>query len=322
MSTSSSVEPLVLFEVFGQELTSQNATLALFAVCVTAFFLLLVGRARHPKFLKKDEFQSIPLVNKETLSHDTRRFTFALPSPNHQLGLPVGQHVTLKYFDTAEGKNVQRSYTPVTPNDTYGKVSFVIKVYKAGVHPKFPNGGKLSQHLDSLSIGDTMEIKGPKGHLEWLDNGDFTVKKIKKPLEHRYVEQLNLIAGGTGITPMLQILHQVFGPESKDVTTKIKLLYANQSPDDILVRDELERLAADHSARFQLHYTVDKVLDGTEWKYSTGFVNKKMMQDHLFTDSSSATTQTFMCGPPPMVKFACLPALTELGFTEAQWDVL
>ena len=56
-----------------------------------------------------------------------------------------------------------RSYTPVTGNEILGEVTFIIKVYKAGVHPKFPNGGKLSQHLDSLKIGDTIEMKGPKG---------------------------------------------------------------------------------------------------------------------------------------------------------------
>ena len=39
----------------------------------------------------------------------------------------------------------------------------MIKVYKAGVHPKFPEGGKMSQHLDSLEIGDTVDMRGPKG---------------------------------------------------------------------------------------------------------------------------------------------------------------
>jgi cytochrome-b5 reductase len=33
------------------------------------------------------------------------------------------------------------------------------------VHPKFPEGGKMSQHLDSLKIGDKIEMRGPKGML-------------------------------------------------------------------------------------------------------------------------------------------------------------
>lgn len=55
-----------------------------------------------------------------------------------------------------------RSYTPVTSDDDLGIVDFVIKVYKP-LPPKFPDGGRMSQHLDNLKIGETMLMKGPKG---------------------------------------------------------------------------------------------------------------------------------------------------------------
>ena len=44
--------------------------------------------ALNPK--KKIPFQ---LVEKVELSHNTRLFRFALQSPNHRLGLPIGQHM-------------------------------------------------------------------------------------------------------------------------------------------------------------------------------------------------------------------------------------
>lgn len=47
------------------------------------------------------------LVEREELTHNTRRFRFALPSPQHVLGLPVGQHISLKYTD-ADGRDVTR----------------------------------------------------------------------------------------------------------------------------------------------------------------------------------------------------------------------
>ncbi len=132
-------------------------------LATTAF---LFGKKSKPA-LDAVEFTPLPLIKKESLSHDTRRFTFALPNgPDGKLGLPVGQHITLKFTETlADGKtkNHQRSYTPTTGDDTPGTVTFVIKVYKAGVHPKFPEGGKMSQHLDSLEIGDTVDMRGPKG---------------------------------------------------------------------------------------------------------------------------------------------------------------
>ena len=141
---------------------------AVTAVVLTTiiFYLFLIGNKTKPA-LDKVEFTPLPLIKIEKISHDTRRFTFALPNgPNGKLGLPIGQHITLKFTETlADGstKNHQRSYTPTTGDDTPGSVTFVIKVYKAGVHPKFPEGGKMSRHLDSLKIGDTVDMRGPKG---------------------------------------------------------------------------------------------------------------------------------------------------------------
>jgi cytochrome-b5 reductase len=42
-------------------------------------------------------------------------------------------------------------------------MDLVIKVYFANVHPRFPEGGKMSQHLESLSLGDTI---GTSNHIE------------------------------------------------------------------------------------------------------------------------------------------------------------
>ena len=138
----------------------------LIAVVVVLLTLLFFGGQSKPA-LDPVEFTPLPLIKKESLSHDTRRFTFALPNgPDGKLGLPVGQHITLKFTESLPDgtkKNHQRSYTPTTGDDTPGTVTFVIKVYKAGVHPKFPDGGKMSQHLDSLKLGDTVDMRGPKG---------------------------------------------------------------------------------------------------------------------------------------------------------------
>jgi len=259
------------------------------------------------------DFKPFSLIEKEVVSHDTRRFTFALQTPTTKLGLPIGQHISLKFKDT-NGKNVQRSYTPVTGDETPGKVIFVIKVYKANVHPKFPEGGKMSQHLDSLSIGDTIDMKGPKGHLEYLGNGNFTVKPLGKPLQSRNATHFGMIAGGTGITPMLQVLHAIFRNENDKSTAS--LLYANQTEEDILVREELEVLQKEFPDRFSLHYTLDR--PPSDWKGSTGFVTRQMIEKYVLKGSND-NVQVFMCGPPPMLKFACLPTLKEIGLTDKEW---
>ena len=194
--------------------------------------LVLFGKKKASTVFPLKDFQPFKLIRKESLSHDTRKFTFGLPE-GHVLGLPTGQHVSLRFKDS-DGKNQQRSYTPVTDNSHVGEFSLVIKVYKANVHPKFPEGGKMSQHLDALKIGDTIDMRGPKGHMEYTKGGNFWVKPLGKPKEARQSNQYIMMAGGTGITPMLQILHFLF-KNPGDPNIKVSLLYANQSKFSLLL---------------------------------------------------------------------------------------
>lgn len=144
--------------------------------------------------LDPNEKYYLPLIEKEEISHDTRRFRFGLPSPDQVLGLPVGQHIHL--IATINEELIIRAYTPVSSDDNKGHVDLVIKVYKRGVHPKFPDGGKMSQYVDSLKIGDTIAFRGPTGKLQYLGNGQFSIKKLRKdPAETVSVKIVNLIAG-------------------------------------------------------------------------------------------------------------------------------
>ena len=59
-------------------------------------------------------------------------------------------------------------------------------------------------------------------------------------------------------------------------------------------------------------YTVDRAPEG--WKYSVGFIDEAMCRERL--PAPSEHTYIFMCGPPPMLKFACRPNLDKLGHAE------
>lgn len=52
------------------------------------------------------------------------------------------------------------------------------------------------------------------------------------------------------------------------------------------------------------------------WAYSSGFINEDMLREHLLPAGPDSIVA--MCGPPPMVKFACIPNLEKLGYTEQQ----
>ncbi|KAF6020962.1 CYB5R2 [Bugula neritina] len=169
----------------------------------------------------------------------------------------------------------------------------------------------MSQYLNDMAIGDFMDMRGPSGLCTYEGKGLFAIKPDKKSQPAmRQVKKVGMIAGGTGITPMLQLIKDVLKrPEDK---TKLSLIFANQTEEDILLRDELEGLAETHKDRFTLHYTLDRPKE--DWKYSKGFISAEMIKDHL--PSPAADTLIIMCGPPPMINFACNPNLDKLGYAD------
>lgn len=144
--------------------------------------------------LDPNEKYMLPLIEKHELSHDTFRYRFGLPSKDHILGLPIGQHIHL--IATINNELVLRAYTPVSSDDDLGYVDLVIKVYKRNVHPKFPDGGKMSQFVDALKIGETIAFRGPTGKLQYLGDGSIAIKKLRKdPPQTVQVDTINMIAG-------------------------------------------------------------------------------------------------------------------------------
>jgi cytochrome-b5 reductase len=124
------------------------------------------------------------------------------------------------------------------------------------------------------------------------------------------IKNIAMIAGGSGITPMLQIARYVFKHDKNQ--TNVTLLFANKSENDILLRDEIEQMKKENPERFRFTFTVDSPPEG--WNHQTGPINEDMLRDCLPTPNRE--TVTLICGPPPMVKFACLPNLQKLGHEE------
>ncbi|XP_075706714.1 NADH-cytochrome b5 reductase 1 [Rhinoderma darwinii] len=246
------------------------------------------------------------LIHKIAINHNTQRFRFALPSMNHTLGLPPGKCVYLSA--RINGNLVVRPYTPLCC-DEKGYVDLIVKVYFKDQNPDFPEGGKMSQYLDNLSKGQTIEFQGPKGLFAYQGKGYFAIQPNKRsPAEKRFARQVGMIAGGTGLTPMLQLIQAILNdPEDE---TKCFLLFANKSEDDILLRNDLEKLEDEYSERFKLWFTVESAPEA--WEYSKGFIDLKMIQEHLPPPADDVII--LICGPPAMIKLACRPNLNVLGY--------
>ncbi|XP_045459732.1 NADH-cytochrome b5 reductase 3-like [Melitaea cinxia] len=285
-------------------------------VLTSAFAHFVLGSKPKPAKNKKlvtlvdpNTKYPLPLIEREELNHDTRRFRFGLPTPEHVLGSPVGQHILLSV--KIDGELIIRAYTPVSSDEEKGYVDLVVKVYFKNVHPNFPEGGKMSQYLDNMKLGETIDFKGPSGRLQYVGNGLFLIKKLRKdPPIKVQVKKLNMIAGGTGIVPMIQLIKYICKDASD--STEVRLIFANRTEQDIMLRDELEKYQSQLPGQLKLWYTISR---GNErWKYSVGHINDEMIKEHLFPPGDDI--MVLMSGPPAMINLTCIPALKKLGYPE------
>ncbi|KAJ3218848.1 NADH-cytochrome b5 reductase [Dinochytrium kinnereticum] len=239
--------------------------------------------ACHVEVLQKDKWVEIKMIEKKMLSPDTALYTFAFPSKDGILGLPIGKHIQLKA--KIDGKDVSRSYTPVSKPDEKGVCRLVVKAYPSGL---------MSRHLDRLGLGETILMRGPTGSFSYVPN---------------MCSEIVMLAGGSGITPMYQIIDAILS-NPKDATT-IKLIYANKTEQDILLREDLDVLASENSKQLSLHYVLEKT--PSSWSGSKGFITKDVIQKF----SPSPDAKFLICGPPPMVN-GMAQICEQLGYPKAR----
>jgi len=221
-------------------------------------------------------------VAREQVTHNVVRLVFGpLPAgADAPADLPVASCLLVKApigSDDGKGGNkaVLRPYTPTTPPGTKGTLELVVKTYEKGV---------MSKHLASLSPGkDSLDFKGP-------------IPKVAYAANER--AHIGMIAGGTGVTPMLQVIEHALRDSSDE--TRLSLVFANVSESDILLRKRLDALAAAHPARLSVRYLVEKPsLGGIFWKGGVGRVTAEELERALPAPGSGGLV--YVCGPPPMM---------------------
>ncbi|GAA5991799.1 hypothetical protein JCM10908_001146, partial [Rhodotorula pacifica] len=232
--------------------------------------------------LSPDEFRNLTLTEVKPYNDNTSRFVFDLPEGTSS-GLTVASALVVKAAKEGEclndkGKPVIRPYTPVTAPDLEGKLELLIKHY--------PNGA-FTEYLWKLKPGDAIAFKGPIPKHPWKAN-EF--------------ESVAMIAGGSGITPMWQVLQAIdANPEDK---TKATLIFSNVQEKDILLRKEFEELASRKPDQFKIVFTLDQPPSG--WKGPQGYVNPSVVRDALkefgTTPDKGDKIKIFVCGPPGQVK--------------------
>lgn len=102
-------------------------------------------------------------------------------------------------------------------------------------------------------------------------------------------KHIGLVAGGTGLTPILQIVQQVLKDPEDD--TQLDFLYGNVGLGDILLKEELDALAAKHE-QFRVHYFLNDPPEG--WEGGEGHISKEAIAEHF--PKPSRNSKVLMCG--------------------------
>ncbi|EPQ59980.1 ferredoxin reductase-like protein [Gloeophyllum trabeum ATCC 11539] len=263
-------------------------------------------KALGPSPLDPSKFVEFPLKKVEPYNHNTAKYTFELPE-NTAAQLPVASCVYLKAFGDnapkdAKGNPVARPYTPISPPDLPGEFVFLIKKYDTGV---------MTPWIANMKPGDKISVKGPLP---------------KWPYKINEFDDVGMIAGGSGITPMYQILK--YALEDPSNKTRFKLIFANVTEKDILLKEEFDEMKKKYPQTFDVIYTVDQ--PSPEWKGPVGYVNADLVKKTFAPSNVGDKVKIFVCGPPGQVNSLAGPkasikdqgelkgVLKELGYNENQ----
>ena len=263
---------------------------------------------------------------------DSWLLTFALPDAARPLGLSTCACVLARArcapadeadaragpaADRDEGELVVRPYTPVSTNRLRGRFVLLVRAYPRG---------RLSKRLGELRIGESVEFShGPKN------------VKIQAPFGRP--RALAMLAGGTGVAPMVQALHAVLGEATGGAggargaapPCEVTVLYGSRHRGDILLRRQLDAWARAFDRLTLVHVLSDEPAR-SRWRGARGMIDRDLIAAHCAppidarTGAPAADVKVFVCGPPPMYAALCGPrddpevsgVLAEMGYTSEQ----
>jgi ferredoxin-NADP reductase len=193
-----------------------------------------------------------------------------------------GQHVDLR-LTADDGYSVERSYSIASEPERAGEVDITVERIE---------GGEVSPFLHEVVVpGDRLEVRGPiGGYFVW---------------EAALGGPLLLVAGGSGVVPLMAIArHRARAAES----VPTRLVFSSRTFDEIIYREELERLAAAGDGFEVIHTLTRQQPDG--WTGLTRRIDEAMLADAL--EPLGTATRAYACGPTALVEVVA-NSLVRLG---------
>jgi ferredoxin-NADP reductase len=192
-----------------------------------------------------------------------------------------GQHVDIR-LTAEDGYRAERSYSIAAPADG-ARVVLTVEVLE---------DGEVSPFLvDELRPGDTFELRGPiGGYFVWDGSAE---------------GPLHMVAGGSGVVPLMAMLRH---RSAVGASAPATLLYSARTLEDVIYREELDRLAAGDPA-----LTIACTLTRAQPPGWTGYARRldAQMLAEVFPEREGATA--FVCGPTRFVEVAA-DGLVALGY--------
>jgi ferredoxin-NADP reductase len=215
------------------------------------------------------------------LIDETRRVRTILLDVPDWPGHRAGQHVDVR-LTAEDGYQAQRSYSIASAPDD-ARLAITVE--------SLPDGEVSSYLVGELRVGDKLELRGPiGGYFVW--DPDRT-------------EPLFLVAGGSGVVPLMSMIRE---RHAIGATVPTKLLFSSRAWDDVIYRDELERLASAGDGFEVIHTLTRMQPDG--WTGYARRVDTQMLSEVAWP--ASEMPASFVCGPTPFVE-AVASALVSLG---------
>ncbi len=213
-----------------------------------------------------------------------KTLTLALPDWRpHQ----AGQHYDVR-LTAPDGYQAQRSYSIASEPERVGVVEVTVEKI---------DDGEVSPYLcDVLMPDDLVEVRGPiGGYFVWNAS-------LGGPLL--------LIAGGSGIVPLMAMLRH---RATAGAHVPARLLYSVRTPEDIIYRDELEKMGAANDG-LSVFYTFTRA-QPPGWTGYARRIDHEMLREVL--DPLGRNPKVYVCGPTALVENAA-NSLVEIGLLPAQ----
>lgn len=223
------------------------------------------------------QIASITNIKPETASVKT--FTLQLPLwMRHR----AGQHYDIR-LTAEDGYQAQRSYSIASEPEREGEVDITVE----RIHD-----GEVSSYLhDVVIVGDRIEVRGPiGGYFVW---------------EASMSEPLLLIAGGSGIVPLMSMIRHRAASSANNPTA---LLYSSRSFEDVIYYSELDRLSNANDGP-RIFHTLTRS-QPADWKGYARRIDERMLKE--VTGPLGDSVQVFICGPTLMVESAA-NVLVKIG---------